>query len=372
MNNPLRVRGIPGPLARLLAVLALLGGSAADAGASPGPGRAGGEGASAPATAAPAAATAQGATAAPATDEDRRWGAALSVETSIGLGTFVGEPEGQASVATSFSPSATYRLADKLTASASVALTWYQVLDFATPLKEHSFLLSDISLGLSHGSIYKHEGSGFNLSGGLSVSLPTSLASQFQNRLFTLKPSFTASVPVGPVTFAYTFGFGKFFNLTASATVDCDDFADPAECREGREDNPDFGFESERRGAEVYLPGSGSSSFFVQNGLSVRWAILEGLDLALGVTVSSNFGVRTFADDALASAPATSGRAQSDRLVSSLSLSYQILEQLGVGASLVTATGRPFGDQGNDFVIFDFKRAPDNITSLNLSVTGSL
>jgi len=305
-------------------------------------------------------------------DDTRPWRASVSVETSIGLGTFVGDPQRQASVSTSLSPSASYQIADKLSVSASLSLTWFQVLDFATPLKEHSFLLSDINLGLAHGSIYKHEDSGFNLAGGLSVSLPTSLASQFQNRLFTLKPSFTASIPVGPVSFSYTLGFGKFFNLTATSTLDCDDFEDPDTCRQGRDENPDFGFESERRGAEVYLPGAGASSFYVQNGFNVRWAILDGLNLALGISIFNTFGVRALPTDEFSSTHATAGRSQSDRLVSSLSLSYQILKQLGVGASLVTATGHPFGDQGNDLVIFDFKRAPDNITSLNFSVTGSL
>ncbi|MCB9732235.1 MAG: hypothetical protein H6745_06435 [Deltaproteobacteria bacterium] len=306
----------------------------------------------------------------PASGKD--WSASLTVETSIGLGTFVSEPQRQSSVTTAFVPSFSYKLAKDLSIRAGFSVVWYNVLDYATPLPENEFLMSDLAFTLAHGRIWKHDDSGFTLSGALTLSLPTSLASQFQNRLFTLAPSLSARLPVGPVTFAYTLGFGKYFNTTASSTVNCDDFDDPAECRQGREDNPDQGYESERRGAEVYLPGSGSSSFYVQNGLSVTWEIVEGLNLGLGVTIYNTFGTRSFEVDGLSSEHATSGRSQTDRLISSLELSYDVLKQLTVGVSLVTGTTQPFGEQGNDLVIFDFSRASDNITSLNFSLTGTL
>ena len=385
MTNPTRARGIPpyGLLRTLVRAVSLfgvlmLGAPAVLAAGDEPPSDADAVAAPAPAeriakATAPATASQVAATDAAATDEDdKKWSASLGVETSIGIGTFVTGDQNQSSVATTFAPSFSYQVADKLTVSASFSLTWFQVLDFATPLADNTVLMSDIGVSIAHGSIYKHEDSGFNLAGGLSLGLPTSLASQFQNRLFSLKPSLTASIPVGPVKFSYTFGFGKYFNTTATSTVNCDNFDHPDECRQGRKDNPDFGFESERRGPEVYLPGSGSSSFYFQNSLNIRWAIIEGLNLALGVGIYNNFGTRSLPADEFTGEGATAGRAQSDRLVSSLSLSYQVIKQLEVGASLVTATTHPFGDQGNSFVFFDFSRAPDNITSLNFSVTGSL
>lgn len=316
--------------------------------------------------------TSSGPLAADAAASDKPWSASLTVETSIGLGTFVGNEQKQSMVTTAFVPSFSYKLAKDLSLQAGFSVVWFQVLDFATPLQENEFLLSDLAFTLAHGRIWKDDDSGFTLSGGLTLSLPTSLASQFQNRLFTLAPSLSARLPVGPVTFAYTFGFGKYFNRTASSTVNCDDFDHPDECRQGREDSPDQGFESERRGPEVYLPGSGSSSFYFQNGLSVSWQIVDGLNLALGVTIYNTFGTRAFDADGLSSEHATSGRSQTDRLVSSLGLSYGLFKQLTVGVSLVTATTQPFGEQGNDLVIFDFNRASDNITSLNISLTGTL
>jgi hypothetical protein len=301
------------------------------------------------------------------------FGGSFSIETSVGIGTFVSEPQDNALVTTSFSPSGYYQLAKDLRLTASFSLTWYQVLDFDTTLAQNDALLSDISLGISHARIFHDPGSKFNLAGTLRVGLPTSLASQFQNRLFTLATSLSASIPVGPVSFSYTLGFGKYFNLTATPTLDCDDFANADECIEGRDGNPNFGFESERRGPEVYIRGAGASSFYVQNALGVGWSIIEGLSLSLGITISNSFGVRSFPEDDLSSKHANGGRSQRDRLVSSLGLDYSINRHLAVGASLVTDTSSPFGAAGDDFpVIFDFTRASDNITSVNISVTGTL
>ena len=306
-------------------------------------------------------------------EEPSKFGGSLSIETSIGLGTFVSGPQENAVVTTSFSPSAYYQLGKDLRLTGALSLTWFQVLDIDTPLSENDALLSDISLGLSHGRIYHHEDSGFNLSGNVRIGLPTSLASQFQNRLFTLSTAFTASIPVGPVSLSYSLSFGKYFNLTATPTLDCNDFENSAECIEGRDANPNFGYESERRGPEVYIQGAGASSFFVSNSLNIGWTIIDELSLSFGLTISNSFGVRSFPTDDLSSDDATAGRSQRDRLLSSLGLDYTINRYLAVGASLVTDTSTPFGATGDDFpVVFDFARASDNITSINISVTGSL
>jgi len=306
-------------------------------------------------------------------EEPSKFGGSLSIETSVGIGTFVSGPQENSVVTTSFSPSAYYQIAKDLRVTGALSLTWYQVLDVDTPLSEGDALLSDISLGVSHGRIYHHEDSGFNLAGSLRLGLPTSLASQFQNRLFTLSSALTASIPVGPVSFSYSLGFGKYFNLTATPTVDCQDFSNPDECISGRNANPNFGFESERRGPEVYLPGAGATSFYVQNSFGVTWTIIDELSLSLGLAISNSYGVRSFPKDDLSGDNASAGRSHRDRLSSSLGLDYTINRHLGVGASLTTDTSTPFGANGDDFpVIFDFTRASDNITSINISVTGSL
>jgi len=304
---------------------------------------------------------------------DNKLSGTLTLDTSVGIGTFVSDPQTNPLVVTSLAPMALYRITPALRVTMALSLTWYQVLGFDTALPENEVLLSDISIGVAHARIFNDADSGFNLSGGLRLGLPTSLASQFQNRLFSLSAGMNAALPVGPMVFSYSLGFAKAFNLTATATLDCNDFEDSAECIEGRDDNPNFGFESERRGAEVYIPGAGGASFSVTNSINISWGILDVLSLSLGLSLSNSFGVRSFPQDSLSSENATSGRSQRDRLMSSLALTYVVNRHLLVGASLMTDTSEPFGADGNDFpVIFDFTRASDNITSINLSVTGSL
>lgn len=304
---------------------------------------------------------------------DGRFGASLTLDTSVGIGTFVSDPQTNPLVVTSISPSGFYRITPELRATLGLSLTWYQVLGFDTSLPENEFLLSDISIGLAHSRIFNDPDSGFNLSGSLRVGLPTSLASQFQNRLFSLSAGFGAAIPIGPVVISYSLGFSKFFNLTATPTLDCEDFSSEEECIEGRDDNPNFGFESERRGPEVYLRGQGATSFSVTNGIDISWAIIDELALSVDFSISNAFGVRAFPRDDLSSENATAGRSQRDRLMSSIGLTYIASRHLKIGASLMTDTSQPFGASGDDFpVIFDFTRASDNITSINLSVTGSL
>lgn len=306
------------------------------------------------------------------TTAKKKFGGSATYEQSIGLGTFVGGVQSNDLVVGSLGASGYYSVAENLKVTAGLSLTWYQVLDFDTTLKDNTFLLSDISIGLSHGRIFHDDGSGFNLGGSIRIGLPTSLASQFQNRLFSLSTGLNASIPVGPVTFTYAFSFAKYFNRTAVATLDCEDFDDETECIEGRGNNPNFGFESERRGPEVYLRGSGATSYAFTNSLDVSWSIIEGLDLSLGLAISNSFGVRSFPADEFSGEHAEEGRAQGNRLTSSLSLSYQFLKELSAAVSFVTDTAQPFGADGDDFpVVFDFSRAPDNISSLSLSVTGT-
>jgi len=308
----------------------------------------------------------------PQTEAPKPWGGSATLDTSVGLGTFVSGVQNSSLVTTSLSASGFYSLAQDLRLTLGLSMTWYQVLNFDTTLDDNTVLLSDISVGISHSKIFHDADSGFNLGGAIRVGLPTSLASQFQNRIFSLSFGLNAALPIGPVTFSYGFTFGKYFNRTAVSTIDCSDFDDETECIEGRGNNPNFGFESERRGPEVYLRGSGANSYYFSNALDINWDIVEGLSLSLGIAISNAFAVRSFPEDELTGAHAVEGRRQSDRLTSSLALGYQFTKNISAALAFVTDTTQPFGADGDQFpVIFDFERAPDNISSLSLSVTGS-
>lgn len=296
----------------------------------------------------------------------------VTLDTSVGLGTFAPEPHDQALVATTLLASAGYRLDDQIRLTAGLSATWFNVNDYNTPLPDNEALLSDLSLGVSHGRIYRHEPSGLNLSGAFRMLLPTSPASRFQNRWFTIVPSLSATLPVGPVTLSYGVAFGKFFGATSTATVDCSDFEDPEQCYQGRNGNSALGYETERRGGEVFIPGAGMNSFYISNSLSASWTPVDRLSLSLSLGVFTYFGLRSLPEDEFSSQYAVGGRSQRDRLVSSLTASYQVLDRLSISTGLVTDASQPFGARGDSApVVFDFTRAADNITSLSFGLTGS-
>jgi hypothetical protein len=300
------------------------------------------------------------------------FGGSATAEVSVGIGTFAPEPHDNTLVSTTILASAFYRVTDQIRLSLAGSVTWFNVNDFYTALPNGEALLSDISVGISHGSIYRHADSGFNLSGAFRVLLPTSPGSQFQNRWFTLMPSLNASISAGDFSFSWGLGFGKFFGGSSVATVDCSDFPDPEECIQGRNANPSLGYETERRGGEVWLPGIGMNSFFFSNSLGVTWAPIDRLTLSLNLGIFTYFGLRSLPVDEFSSPHATAGRQQRDRLVSTFAVAYQLLDQLALSTSLSTDASQPFGARGDDFpVIFDFSRAAANITSINFAVTGN-
>ena len=298
--------------------------------------------------------------------------ASVTVGTSVGLGTFVSGPQQRAQVSTAITPTLRYKLSDKLSLSAAIGGAIYHLNDYSTSLYNGQFLFGDLYATLSHSSIYKHDASGFNLSAALRLYFPTSLASRFQNRITSVRPSFTGSIKAGPVTFSLTTMFMKYFNTSTSPSINCEGSFDPDLCIEGRGPGVGGGFESEIRGGEVFLPSAGISSFYVGNSLAASWSILDGLSLGASATVYNLFGYRSFDIGEFSSENAKPGRSQTDRLITSVSVSYQINKQLRGTLDFTTDTIRPFGADGNDLVVLDVTRASDNISAIGLSFAGTL
>ena len=298
--------------------------------------------------------------------------AALAVSTSVGIGTFADGVQRQPSVTTSFSPSLTYDIGNGMSLRTSIGGVWYQINDYSSALEEGRFLLTDLGLTFGHSSIASDKETGFNLSGQFSLSLPTSLASQYQNRILAISPRLAASWKVGPVTIATSVQFKKYFMTSSTPSINCEAYENETECIEGRGPDPTGGFVSEVRGGEVFIPSYGLSSFYVSYSPSVTWEMVEGLNLNLAVIAYHIFGVVSTEVDDLSSPNAKRGRNQTDRLLSSVSLSYAVHKNLGISLGLSTDTVRPYGADGKDFVFFDFSRASDNITSVSLGLTGSI
>ncbi|MGM0578341.1 MAG: hypothetical protein ACQEXJ_21635 [Myxococcota bacterium] len=316
--------------------------------------------------------------------------ASLRWETAVGVGTFVKGAQNNDLVASTITPTLSWRINDELRLSGTIYGTWYQVVDYGTSLPDNEFLWSDLALKLSAPDIWSDDDLGLKVHGSFSVYLPTSLASRFQTRLFSVQPSAGLTWSIGPVRIGTNVSLSKYFTRSSTPEIDCSKWPDGSQCPGGRDPNdPTFendstvgvgslfgpaaggAFSGVSHGGEVWIPSSGVNSFGVSYGLNVAWEIVSGLSVSGGLSMAHYFGVRSFEDDALSSGHARAGRNQTDRLTSTVGLDYQIMKHLGVGTSLTTSTIRPLGAKGDDFVAFDFERAPDNITTWNFSVSGT-
>ncbi len=309
--------------------------------------------------------------------------AMLRVDASVGAGSFVSGVQNNTALSTAWTPTLSYGLTERVTLSGTIAAAMYHINDTTVPFENGRVLLSDASLGVAHSKIWgwspeteagaPASGVNLNLSGAFRLYLPTSEASLMQDRLFSMRPTLTFGASWGPLSAGWTAGFMKYFMTSSNPSIDCEEWAASGECLSGRGTAPGGRFESERRGGEVYLPSAGVNSFYVMNSFSLGWQIVDGLSLGASATVFNIFGVRAFEVDDMSSPNARSGRAQTDRLVTDLGITYRIVRQLSVGASLSTDTVQPFGANGEDFVWQGFfGRASDNISSVNFSIIGSL
>jgi hypothetical protein len=312
----------------------------------------------------------------------------LSISTSVGLGSFVAGDQQQIGVATGFSPSISYKLDGGVSLKTGIGATWYQINDYNTAFANHRFLFSDMYLQAGHGSVFTDKELGFTVGASFRVGLPTSLSAQLQNRVLSIRPGLNMNWSFGPVSLSSAVMFSKSFNTNADRSINCETYTDPEQCRQGRDADPTAsadalgnqdggpgaggGFESEVRGGEVFLPSGGLTSFYVGYNVGLGWEIVEGLNLSFTTAIYHIFGYKALPKDEYSSQHAKAGRSQTDRLLTSIDLSYQVHKHIGLSLGLATDTVRPFGADGTDLVILDFKRAPDNITSLSFGINGSL
>ena len=299
--------------------------------------------------------------------------ASLKWASSMGIGAFVDGPQERTHVTSGITPVVGYRLSDEIVLSSAMSITWYQIPGYGSAQATNRLLLSDLDVGVSHTNIYKDEDLGLTLSGGLRAALPTSLAAQLQNRLFSLRPGLSLTWTGGPVSVSLNGQFLKYFMTSTHPSIDCEGFDDPSLCGEGRGPGPSGAFTSEKDGGELYLPGHGVNSFYVAYGGVASWALTDALSVRTHLTMIHVYGVVAYDRDEFTGEHAEAGRPQTDRLISSLYVAYGFSPKLSAEISMVTDTLRPLGATGKGApVLFDVSRAPDNITSLGLSVTGSL
>ena len=267
-------------------------------------------------------------------EPSKPWRVGVSLGHNIGTGTFVTGPSSayfdDVSQSWGFNGSYGFKvLGHKLSAKAGWGLATHLTVPNNASGKRTFF--RDLSFKLSDGSIYKDELTGINLSGGLSLTLPTSKESIHAEKWSVIGTSLAFSRDFGSFNLSYNFGFTKYFygNRTkvamSSHVRDAElavQQADAAICSLGQDANDDDVNRCHR--------GGPNADFSIRNGLSMGYNITEhlGFNYSVGISNRRNYNLHP-EEDGYQPGNADNDRGGSDSFSTSIDVSYDIAGQFG-------------------------------------------
>ena len=275
----------------------------------------------------------------PEKKDAKPWSAGVSLGHNIGSGTFVSGPSSDYydDVTQSWGINGSYRF-DVLGHKISARAGWGLGVALTTPNNPvgQRVFLRDLSLKVADGSLYKDELTGINLSGSLSLSLPTSPESIHAEKWSVLGTSFGVSRKFGALKLSYSFGFTKYFygsdvRVAMSSQVRDAEMAvaqaDAALCSLGKDANDEDVYRCHR--------GGPNADFSIRNGFSASYDFTEHLGLSYSVGLSNRRNLNNYPEsDELQADNAQNDRGGSDTFSTSIDLSYDITGQLGDAVDL--------------------------------------
>ncbi len=201
---------------------------------------------------------------------------------------------------------------------------------------------------------------GFRLGAGLSLTLPTSRSSRYQNKYTALSPSLSLSRPrlfSGHLSLAYSVGVVKNFNRTTNAGIESSDGTALA-----RPTGPEL------LGTQV-LTSSVNTSFAIRNLVSASASFDDHWSLSVMYLLLNNFKYYDAPCDQYTSIHATCGRGRSDTQVGIVSLGYDFDGHTSLSLNALTASP-PFSADNKSyrFPLFDFRSTTDNYSSVSAEV----
>jgi opacity protein-like surface antigen len=236
---------------------------------------------------------------------------------------------------TSFSPS--YTFADSTRVSASASLNQELTISDGDD-DPQTFLFGDIQFGMSR-PIYKFEDGGPRISGSLSASIPTSDSSQAS----TLRTTLGVGIGLGQQlserwSLSFNSAFRKNFHEytspvrdpRASSLVTRDGLA-VVELSTGiaRDGGPEL------RNESTYVePGINNTSFSISNGIGLSYSATDKLGFGLNYQLSNSWTYESFPLDELSGVGAQGGRGRRDSHAASISVNYQLLDNLSLSGGV--------------------------------------
>jgi len=289
-------------------------------------------------------------------------------------GSFVFGEQQRESLDGSLGLSVAYKIAPALSFSTSLSVSKNLITNVDSgAVRPYDTQFSDLDLRLAwtpqeRGPKGKMQGyklpGGFGVGFDLGAALPTSRASQFQTKLFSLSPGVSLSKTKllgGMLTLSYKFVFSKNFHRYTNAVVSDAELA-AVSARPG-------GAELLGDGAELATSAQ-NTSFSFRNRLLAAFEFGSHWNAAVSYTLSNGFRYTSVAVDEFSSPHAIGGRGRSDSQMGIVNLGYNI-DKAGVHSLSASATtiSAPFAADNKTFrfPFFDTRSLSDNYTSVSLS-----
>ncbi|MBN1946429.1 MAG: hypothetical protein JW797_12190 [Bradymonadales bacterium] len=226
----------------------------------------------------------------------------------------------------------------------------------------------DMDLSASYAPIFTDEWyTGISLSGGLSITIPTSRYSRFTNLYTSLSPSLSLSRSFGKLSLRYGFAFSKNFHEHTTVVVDLTDYRLDILARDGGAENIAEG--------QIALDTGVLSSFSISNSFSISYSWFSGFSTALSFGLSDYWtydnGTITQQDE-FTSPNAVPGRGHGQGMNGSISVSYSFLDYFSTSLAMSTSQEPLTADhQSVRFPFFDLETGNLQNTSITLSLSAS-
>jgi hypothetical protein len=302
----------------------------------------------------------------------------VSVDHSVGSGTFVRSNYAYVAARLSVSPSYAFALRGvKLSASANLIGSY----EYTPPdnLAGRHYGWDDIRLGLSAPSFFTEERlTGIAFDANLAATLPISLESRWANVITGVSGGLSLSRKIGKFTLGGRVGASKTLYSSLERRL-------PPLMANRRDALGNLLFlcsSINSNPSGCVIPESGTdgvpSLFAFSGGVNARYAPMEKLSFSAGFNMGKTFKYVVGVDDLSTRAvysngtPVADAQGQSDQMIGSLGASYQLTDAISVSLEMgtiqppLTADGRALR-----FPFFAFLSVENSLTRYSLSFAGS-
>lgn len=264
-----------------------------------------------------------------------------------------------------------YMFSDSTRVSASASLSQELTLSDSDD-DPQTFIFGDIGLNVSR-RLYQFE-NGPGIGGQISVQLPTSDASRTDTLITSVGARLNAMQNLGKFNVSLSSGFRKNFHEYTTSVRD-PNTGRSLVTRDGLViEDMVTGIAriggSELAGATYFDGEALNTSMILSNGLSVSYMATDRLNFALSYNLSHSWTYESFELDEFSGVGATEGRGRRDSHGGGLSVSYQLLDNVGFGAGMNTGgPTRTADDKRIRFPFYAFEGAASNMTTFFISAT---